>query len=73
MKQVALIGLGMVAATHVQAIQSSGAVTLRGVLSRDAGRARAFLEAQGVAARVYGDLAELAGDPALDFVIVAVS
>ncbi|MBM7066841.1 Gfo/Idh/MocA family protein [Actibacterium sp. 188UL27-1] len=71
MKQVALIGLGMVAATHVQAIQASGAVTLRGVLSRDADRARAFLEQQDVAARVYGDLAALAGDPALDFVIVA--
>ncbi len=71
-----LIGLGMVARTHVRAIAAIGQnVTLHGVCSRDAGKAATF--AQEISAelgrvpKVYVSAQEIADDPEIDFVIVA--
>ncbi|MEP3280551.1 MAG: Gfo/Idh/MocA family oxidoreductase [Stappiaceae bacterium] len=74
--QVALIGLGMVARTHVAAIAATnGRISLRGVMSRNAGKAAAFAEeiasSLDSTPMVYNNVQEVANDPALDFVIVA--
>lgn len=73
--RIALLGLGMVAKTHVQAIRDMGdAAQLVGVLSRDTAKARAFLQdtcpdiAEGVT--VYENVAALAADPSVDAVAV---
>lgn len=73
--QVALIGVGMVAQTHVAAITATGGkVRLRGVLSRDPARAAAFAEKMGEqfdsTPLVYDSVAAIAADPAVDFVIL---
>lgn len=67
---IALIGLGMVADTHVAAINASALpLTLRGVMGRTPARTTAFAEKHGL--RTYDDVAQIAQDPAIDFVIVA--
>ena len=73
---LAMIGLGMVAATHLNAIKASNkGLTLRGVCSRDAGKAAAFIathmpdDADHV--RIYTSVDEIAADAEIDFVIVA--
>lgn len=74
--QVALVGLGMVARTHVAAIAATnGRISLRGVLSRNQQKAAAFaddvsesLNAKPVA---YKDIRDVANDPEIDFVILA--
>lgn len=67
---IALIGLGMVASTHVAAIHGSDrGLNLCGVLGRDAERTAAFATAHG--ARAYDDVAQIARDPMVDFVILA--
>lgn len=63
---VALIGAGMVAGTHLAAIRDTAGLRLTGIWSRDPARAAAT--APG--AHVYPDLASIAADPAVDFVIV---
>ena len=66
----ALIGLGMVADTHVAAIAGTGgAVRLRGVLARRFPQAEAFAARHGT--RAYGELADILADDAVDFVILA--
>jgi len=60
----------MVAATHVRAIAASaGAVRLGALCSRDPDRARAFAAKHCPAAEVR-TLADIAADPAIDFVIL---
>ncbi|MEO1308947.1 MAG: Gfo/Idh/MocA family oxidoreductase, partial [Pseudomonadota bacterium] len=71
MKKVALIGLGMVAGTHVKAIAASDRVQLSGLMGRNLDRAAAFAAEHAPDAKVYKSVAELAADPMLDFVIVA--
>lgn len=66
----ALVGVGMVAATHVAACKDSSRVTLAGVLGRDPTKARDFAGAHGIA-RTYADIRDLAEDPEIDFVILA--
>ena len=68
-KRCALIGLGMVAPTHVAALRASERVALSGIWGRDPDKASAFAQTHEVA-QVYPDLAALAADEALDFVIV---
>ena len=73
--QVALIGVGMVAQTHVAAIAATGKkVQLRGILSRDTARATAFAhkigDQFGSTPQVYESIAAIAGDPEIDFVIL---
>ena len=65
----AIIGLGMVAPTHVAALHASDSVTLQGVLRRDPARARDFAAKHNLN-RVYPDLDTLVADTSLDFVIV---
>lgn len=60
----------MVAGTHVAACREAESVELSAVWGRDAEKARAFASDHGVA-RVHDSLDALAGDPDLDFVIVA--
>lgn len=74
--QTALIGLGMVARTHVAAIAATGdKVSLRGILSRTPEKATSFAKdvesALGSIPLVYRSVAEIANDPEIDFVIVA--
>ena len=67
---IVLIGLGMVAATHVTAIRSSDqGFKLRGVLGRDPVRTATFAKENGTHA--YASVAEIAGDLEIDFVILA--
>lgn len=73
---IALIGLGMVAETHIRAVAAAApSVTLAGVCGRDPTKARAFAERVssilGTVPRVYRDVAEVAADPSVDGVIVA--
>ena len=71
----ALIGLGMVAETHLRAIQGTdGRVVLRGVLGRSAGTRDRFLaicDQLGATPKAYTGLDELLADDALDMVILA--
>ncbi len=74
--KAALIGVGMVATTHVDAILGTGGrIGLAGVLARRPQQAATFASALadrlGMRPRVYGTLAEIAEDPAVDFVIIA--
>ncbi len=70
-----LIGLGMVADTHLAAIRDAPGIDLAGVMGRDAGRAAAFAEKAsakvGHAVPVRASIAEVARDRAVDFVILA--
>jgi len=67
---IVLIGLGMVATTHVTAIQSSDqGLKLRGVLGRDPARTASFAIENGTQA--YASVAQIAGDIEIDFVILA--
>jgi UDP-N-acetyl-2-amino-2-deoxyglucuronate dehydrogenase len=68
--KIALIGLGMVADTHVAAIQASEkGLELVGVLGRDQARAADFATKRGL--RNYRDVTAIADDPEVDFVILA--
>lgn len=73
MKNVVLIGVGMVGGTHGAAIAASETLTLHGVLSGTGQRARAFAEqhaeTHGVPTPVvYDSLAAVIADDAVDFV-----
>lgn len=73
-KKAVIIGVGMVAQTHLDAIAASDTVNLHGVLGRDYERSKSFHEGAerqlGVRLRHYHDVEEIAADPAVDFVIV---
>ncbi|MEM9575397.1 MAG: Gfo/Idh/MocA family oxidoreductase [Pseudomonadota bacterium] len=75
MKKAALIGLGMVAETHLAALRDAPDVSLHGVLARDPAKARTFAlaasEQSGQPVSAYGDLAQLVADGDVDFVILA--
>ncbi len=75
MKKAALIGLGMVADTHLAALRDAGNVTLQGVLGRDAAKAEAFAKRAGAeighSVQRYSDLEAIASDEDVDFVILA--
>lgn len=66
---IALIGLGMVAATHVQAVQSAEKLHLSGVWGRDSAKTSDF--AARHATWAFASVQEIAQDPAIDFVILA--
>ena len=66
---ISLIGLGMVAATHVLAIKSAAKVHLGGVLGRNSAKTADF--AARYATRAFASVQEIAQDPAIDFVILA--
>ena len=67
---IVLIGLGMVATTHVTAIQSSDqGLTLHGVLGRDPVHTANFAAIKGTHA--YASVADIARDGSVDFVILA--
>ncbi|MEP5622287.1 MAG: Gfo/Idh/MocA family oxidoreductase, partial [Hyphomicrobiales bacterium] len=73
--KVALIGLGMVAQTHVRAIAATERqLQLKGVLSRDVERSRVFAKSVapilGAVPQAYADVQEIAADPEIGFVIV---
>lgn len=73
--KLALIGLGMVAATHIRAISAaSPAVKLRGVHARDPKKTQDFLNEMGAdissGTVVYSSVEDIANDPEIDFVIV---
>lgn len=68
--KIALIGLGMVARTHVAAIRGSDrGLTLAGVLGRRPERAAEFAAQHG--ARAFTSPREIADDPSVDFVVLA--
>ncbi|MFK7791945.1 MAG: Gfo/Idh/MocA family protein [Devosiaceae bacterium] len=64
----ALIGTGMVAGTHVAAINASQKVALKGVTARSQASAQAFADAHTVQA--YADVPAIAADPTIDFAII---
>lgn len=73
--KVALIGLGMVAETHLAALRDAAGLTLAGVMGRDPERAQAFAakatSVLGHSVSVYGDASDIAADPDIGFVLVA--
>ncbi|MEM8541713.1 MAG: Gfo/Idh/MocA family oxidoreductase [Pseudomonadota bacterium] len=75
MTNVALIGLGMVADTHLAAIRDATSANLIGVLGRDKIKAQAFAKKAtasiGQPVRLYQTIDELAHDDTLDFAIIA--
>lgn len=65
----AMIGAGMVAATHVAAFRDAGAhAVLTGVVGRSRDRAEALARAAG--ASIYDSVATVAADPNVDFAVV---
>ncbi|WP_299677968.1 Gfo/Idh/MocA family oxidoreductase [uncultured Roseobacter sp.] len=70
-----LVGLGMVADTHLAAIRDAEGIELAGVMGRDTARAQAFADkasaAVGYAVPVRSSPAEIAEDRTVDFVIIA--
>lgn len=67
---IALIGLGMVAGTHIKAIQSSDqGLHLTGVLGRDPTRTAAFAVENG--SQAFASVDDIAADENVDFVILA--
>ncbi|MEM9271084.1 MAG: Gfo/Idh/MocA family oxidoreductase, partial [Pseudomonadota bacterium] len=72
--RLALIGTGMVADTHVAAIRDAG-LTLACVMGQNPARTQNFAQkaqaALGYPIATTTDLAEITGDPTLDFVIIA--
>ncbi len=64
----ALIGTGMVAGTHVAAINASSLVKLKGVTARSPESAKRFADDHGVEA--YPDVAAIAADRDIDFAII---
>lgn len=64
----ALIGTGMVAGTHLAAINASDKVDLKGVTARRKESAQKFANEHGVQA--YDDVTAIAADPAIDFAII---
>lgn len=70
MMRVALIGLGMVAATYAGAIRTSGRVKLAAVAARSPASAKGFLAQHPDLGARAASLEEIAKDPALDFVIL---
>ena len=75
MKKAALIGVGMVAQTHVDAIADAKNVDLVGVMGRSLENAQRFAHAArqrlGHPVTVYQDIFELRDDRSIDFVILA--
>lgn len=69
--RLALIGLGMVAATYAEAIRTSAALSLCRVHARSADSRAAFLAAHpDLGATAATTLDEIAQDPAIDFVLL---
>ena len=67
--RAALIGVGMVSGTFVNALANLP-VQLTGALGARAGSAAAFLEKHILSGRAYDSVAEIAGDESVDFVIL---
>lgn len=70
MKQVALIGLGMVSDIYAQAIRNSLCVDLKFVHARREESIHNFLKANSDLSAKGGSLEQIASDPEIDFVIV---
>ena len=73
--KAAVIGLGMVAETHFRALADLAPdVTLAGIMGRSEAKARDYARQispiLGEAPKVYADVAEIAADDAVDFVII---
>lgn len=70
-----LIGLGMVANTHLAAIHASTHVQLHGVMGRNPEKARGFAslaeDKLGAPVKLYSNIAEIAADPQVEFAIIA--
>ncbi|MEM5475634.1 Gfo/Idh/MocA family oxidoreductase [Pacificibacter sp. AS14] len=68
-----LVGLGMVAETHLRAVAGAG-INLAGVMAQSATKAKAFAEAAadtlGYMPRVYVSADEIVADAGVDFVIL---
>ena len=70
-----LIGLGMVAKTHVAALKDAKSVDLLGVLGRSDDKTKSFAEKAaktlGAPVHAYKSIEQVASDPQIDFAIVA--
>ena len=67
---VALIGVGMVSGTYVDALAGLPGLRLTGALGARAGSGAAFLARHGLAGRAYRSVAEVAADPDVGFVVL---
>ena len=66
-----ILGCGRIAATFAEAIKGTEGMTLAAAAARDLSRAEAFAEKWG-AEHAYGSYEELASDPTVDIVYIAV-
>lgn len=75
MKNAVLIGLGMVADTHLAAFRDAETVGLRGIMGRDPDKAQAYgkhaADVLGQNVETYQSADEVAADPLVDFVVIA--
>ena len=75
MRNAVLIGLGMVADTHLAAFRDAENVTLRGIMGRDPEKARAYgnhaAETLGQEMTIFQNTDEVAADPEVDFAVIA--
>jgi predicted dehydrogenase len=73
--KAALVGVGMVADTHLAALKESKTVDLCGVLGRSGAKANLFAtrvaQTLGRPVHAYTAIEEVASDPQVDFAIVA--
>ena len=69
-KAVALIGVGMVGGSYVNALAELPDIRLAGALGARSGSAAAFLAKHGLGGIAYGSVAEIAADRSVDFVIL---
>lgn len=73
--RVALIGVGMVADTHVLALRDAPGLTLSGVCGRSHASAKAYAQSLQtrfqMSCQAYADVDTVAQDPDIDFVIIA--
>lgn len=70
--KAALIGLGMVSKTYGDAFRNSEQVSLGAIYARSSESRAGFLAAwPDLGAQAVGNIAEIAGDPDIDFVILA--
>lgn len=68
---VGIIGAGWVAGEHIKAFQSHPEAEVVAIASRDAGRAAACAQAQGVTCAAYGDYEQLIARDDVQVVVVA--
>ncbi|MBR36257.1 MAG: hypothetical protein CML62_05045, partial [Rhodobacteraceae bacterium] len=68
--RVAIIGLGMVARLHIQAVNSLSGFQVYGLFSRDESKTQDFAEKYAKGAKIFKQFDELCDDEEIDLVLL---